>query len=119
MRPSLIKVLLHLEGLAVLSASVVAYAECGDSWGKFFLWFLAPDLAMLGYLVSPLLGARVYNVFHTYFSPFLLWLFVYFFHHPSLSSVCLIWVAHIGFDRMLGYGLKYATQFNQTHLNRV
>ena len=119
MRPSFAKILLHLEGLAVLVGSVVAYRELGDSWGKFILIFLAPDLSMFGYFASPTIGARVYNVFHTYFGPFLLWLFVYFFHWPSLSSICLIWVAHIGFDRLLGYGLKYPTQFKDTHLNRV
>jgi hypothetical protein len=30
-----------------------------------------------------------------------------------------IWVAHIGFDRMLGYGLKYPTAFSDTHLGRI
>jgi hypothetical protein len=47
----------------------------------------------------------------------------------ELASVCiavsraghldawLIWTAHIGFDRMLGYGLKYPTRFKDTHLN--
>ncbi|MDU3890869.1 MAG: DUF4260 family protein [Serratia liquefaciens] len=28
----------------------------------------------------------------------------------------LIWGAHIGFDRALGYGLKYASGFADTHL---
>jgi len=118
-RLSFAKILLHLEGLAVLVGSLVAYRELGDSWGKFFVLFLAPDLGMLGYLASPELGSKTYNLFHTYFSPFLLWLFVYFVHWPSLSSICLIWVAHIGFDRLLGYGLKYPTQFKDSHLNRV
>jgi hypothetical protein len=119
MRSSFAKILLHLEGAAALVASVVAYGELGDSWGKFFLLFLTPDLAMLGYLASTAVGAKVYNVFHTYFGPFLLWLFVHFFHWPSLSSICLIWVGHIGFDRLLGYGLKYPTEFKDTHINRV
>ena len=31
----------------------------------------------------------------------------------------LIWAAHIGFDRALGYGLKYPTSFGETHLGRI
>jgi hypothetical protein len=33
--------------------------------------------------------------------------------------LCVIWVAHIGFDRLLGYGLKYPTAFKDTHLGKV
>jgi hypothetical protein len=29
----------------------------------------------------------------------------------------LIWAAHIGLDRMLGFGLQYPTRFKDTHLN--
>jgi hypothetical protein len=31
--------------------------------------------------------------------------------------IALIWIAHIAFDRLLGFGLKYPTQFKDTHLN--
>jgi hypothetical protein len=31
----------------------------------------------------------------------------------------MIWIAHIGMDRMLGFGLKYPTRFNATHLQHV
>ena len=31
----------------------------------------------------------------------------------------LIWIVHIGVDRTLGYGLKYPTDFKDTHLQRV
>jgi hypothetical protein len=31
----------------------------------------------------------------------------------------LIWLAHVGADRLLGYGLKYPTGFRDTHLQRV
>jgi len=36
-----------------------------------------------------------------------------------IIAIGLIWTAHIGMDRMLGYGLKYPTHFKDTHLNRV
>jgi Domain of unknown function (DUF4260) len=36
-----------------------------------------------------------------------------------MTQVGLIWLAHIGIDRVLGYGLKYPTGFKDTHLSRV
>jgi hypothetical protein len=35
------------------------------------------------------------------------------------EDIALIWLAHVGFDRALGYGLKYATAFGDTHLGRI
>lgn len=95
------------------------YRELGGSWRRFALLFLAPDLLMLGYVFGLKTGARVYNAGHTYASPFLLWAIVYFGHRSALFPLCLIWVAHIGFDRLLGYGLKYNCAFKDTHLQRV
>ena len=31
--------------------------------------------------------------------------------------VALVWAAHIGVDRAVGYGLKYPTGFKHTHLS--
>ena len=119
MKLSMPKRLLHIEGLTVLLVACIAYREIGDSWGKFAALFLTPDLLMLGYLFGKKAGAQVYNAGHTYTAPFLLWIIVYFAHQPLLFPLCLIWVAHIGFDRFLGYGLKYNTEFKDTHLSRV
>ena len=38
---------------------------------------------------------------------------------PIYISLGLIWFAHIGFDRMMGFGLKYPTRFGDTHLGRI
>lgn len=113
------KIILHIEGLVVLLAAITFYRHLGASWMTFAVLFLAPDLFMLGYLFGTKIGALAYNSAHTYIGPFLLWAIAYFSAQPSLIPVCLIWIAHIGFDRLLGYGLKYATDFKDTHLNRV
>jgi hypothetical protein len=112
-------IMLRLEGLAVLSAACLMYGEEGYHWGKFFMLFLVPDLLMVGYLWGTKAGAIVYNSGHTYAAPFALWLIAYFGHMPSLVPLALILTAHIGFDRLLGYGLKYGTAFKDTHLGRV
>jgi hypothetical protein len=109
--------LLHLEGAAVLIASLFAYHSTHASWLQFVLLFLLPDLSMLGYLASVRVGAIAYNAIHTYLGPLALAGYSIGTGHPSLLPLSFIWFAHIGFDRMLGYGLKYPTQFKDTHLN--
>ena len=88
-------------------------------WPAFALFFLAPDLAMLAYLFGPRAGALGYNLAHTYAFALLLALAGFFAGVPIAAAGGLIWAAHIGFDRALGYGLKYPTGFGDTHLGRA
>lgn len=108
----------RLEGLAALVLGVVAYAWLGQSWWVFALLFLAPDLTMLGYLHSPRLGAVTYNLGHTYAAPAVLAL-TGLALGPLAYGLAAIWAAHIGFDRLLGYGLKLDAGFEQTHLGPI
>ena len=119
MKPSLPKLLLHLEGLAVLTIAGFAYHRMGASWIEFAVLFLAPDISMAGYFFGRKTGAVVYDAAHTYLAPFLLAAIAYLAGAPSVLPMALIWCAHIGFDRLLGYGLKYETEFKDTHLNRL
>ncbi len=111
-----INLLLRAEGAAMLAAASVAYAQTGAHWGWFAGLFLAPDLMMLGYLHNTRTGAAVYNLGHTCLLPAALLAASLLFGWSATVAVALIWVAHIGFDRMLGYGLKYATGFKHSHL---
>jgi len=113
------RLLLHAEGLVVLIAATVAYGKLGASWGLFALLFLAPDVAALGYLRGHAVGAWAYNTLHTYLGPALLAAAAAALDAPGLYPFVLIWFAHIGFDRLLGYGLKYPSAFKDTHLHRV
>jgi hypothetical protein len=99
--------------------SVVFYARNGASWWLFAALWLAPDLSMLGYLAGPCWGARIYNAFHTYVTPAALALCALLFHAHADLAVALIWANHIGVDRLLGFGLKYADGFGYTHLGRA
>jgi Domain of unknown function (DUF4260) len=110
----------RLEGLAVAAVTAVLYARTGASWWLFAALWLLPDLSMLGYLRSSCFGARVYNAFHNYVPPVTLALFALLAHEGGLlMPVALIWANHIGVDRLLGYGLKYAEGFGWTHLGRL
>lgn len=107
----------RLEGLVVLASAIAVYFWLGQSWLVFALLFLAPDLFMLGYLRGKRTGALVYNLGHTYAAPAVLVLLGLTGGGAILYGLCAIWVAHIGFDRMLGYGFKLG-DFKQTHLSR-
>jgi hypothetical protein len=113
------KLLLHVEGMAVLAASAVAYERTGARWLWFAVFFLAPDVSMVGYALGPRAGSLAYNVVHTYTAPLALGIAGALAHQPSWAPVALVWIAHIGFDRLLGYGLKYETSFKDTHLSRI
>jgi hypothetical protein len=111
--------LLMVEGATMLAGSVLLYWTGGGSWWLFALLLLAPDLSMLGYLAGPRVGAVAYNVFHSYQLPAALGLVGLFVGVPLAVSVALVWFAHIGMDRLMGYGLKYPTGFKDTHLQRI
>ena len=113
------RVLLRLEGAAVLALAVAGYRASGGNWWLFALLLLAPDLAALGYLAGNRVGAATYNLVHTYALPLALLGYGLWGASPLALSLALIWLAHIGMDRAVGYGLKYATAFKDTHLGRV
>jgi hypothetical protein len=112
-----VRVWLRVEGLAVLVAAVWLFATAGYSWLLFALLFLAPDLSFAGYLAGPSIGAAAYNAVHSYVAPILL--AAVLAAAGAGTAVPLIWAAHIGFDRSLGYGLKYPSAFADTHLGRI
>ena len=118
MKLALPPILLRLEGAVLLALSILLYGLNGASWVLFVLLFLVPDLSMLGYLSGPQRGTISYNLFHTYILPGLLAALGLFTESSLLVSLALVWFAHIGFDRMVGYGLKYPSGFFDTHLHR-
>ncbi len=109
--------ILRAEGLGVLAAACWAYASLDASWWLFAVLFLGPDLLMLGYARDARTGALVYNLGHSYLVPLLLLALGQGAGWPLGTALGLIWAAHIGFDRMLGYGLKYPWAFKATHLS--
>ena len=114
-----VRTLLRLEGATVLAICVAAYTQWGQGWGLFALLFLLPDVAFLAYLAGPRVGAAAYNASHAYLGALSLLAAGLLGAHPLVLALGLIWCAHIGFDRMLGYGLKYSAGFHSTHLGTL
>lgn len=113
------RLLLHLEGAAVLITALIFYGQNGYSWWLFALLLLAPDLSALGYLHSQEVGSLCYNVVHTTVLPIALALLSLLLGIDLGLQLALIWLAHIGMDRLVGYGLKYPDGFKVTHFNKV
>lgn len=111
--------LLRVEGAFALGVSILLYRASHRSWILFAVLFFLPDLFMLGYLLNTRIGAAVYNFVHTMFAPGVWIVIAMFTSRKQLLPFAFIWTAHIGFDRMLGYGLKYPTRFKDTHLQHV
>jgi len=114
-----VRTILRLEGLAVLAAAAIMYERSGFGWATFALFFLVPDVSLLGYFAGRRVGAFTYNMAHAYVGALVSFAAGLALAAPTLEVAGLIWSAHIGFDRAMGYGLKYAAGFGFTHLGRI
>lgn len=112
-------VLLRLESAVMLGVLLAAYAWSGHSWWLFAVLFLVPDLSMLAYFANPRIGAAVYNAVHSTLGPVLVGAGGLMLGYSLLPWLAVVWAAHIVFDRMLGFGLKYASGFKDTHLGSL
>ena len=114
-----VRALLRLEGVVLFAGMTLLYALWDGSWWVYAILFLAPDLSFAAYLAGPRAGAIVYNAAHSYLLPVALMTTGLAMASPLVLSIAMIWLAHIGIDRALGYGLKYQAGFAFTHLVRI
>jgi len=114
-----LRVVLRLEGLVLLAIALLLYGRVHASWWLFAGLFLLPDISFTGYLCGPRIGALAYNAAHSTIGPLMLAALALVYPSLHLVPIALIWLAHVGFDRALGYGLKMASGFRDTHLGRI
>jgi Domain of unknown function (DUF4260) len=114
-----LRTLLRLEGLTLFAGMTLLYAIWGGSWWVYAILFLVPDVSFAAYLAGPRAGAIIYNAAHSYMAPMALMTTGFAMDSPLTLSIAMIWLAHIGIDRALGYGLKYSAGFGFTHLGRI
>ena len=117
--PGLVTRLLRLEGAAALVGGILLYQQTGADWIVFIVLLLLPDLSILGYVRGPAIGAVVYNLVHTWALAGALLGVGFLLQVPIVFAAGAALLAHIGGDRLLGYGLKYPTSFQDTHLGRI
>ncbi|HXI06779.1 MAG: DUF4260 domain-containing protein [Bradyrhizobium sp.] len=114
-----VRLLLRLEGIALFIGMTMLYALWDGSWWVYAILFLVPDASFAAYLSGPKAGAIIYNAAHSYLGPMSLMTLGFATAAPLTLSIAMIWLAHIGFDRALGFGLKYQAGFAFTHLGRL
>lgn len=105
--------------MAVAAAAIALYFHADYPWWLLAALVLVPDLSMVGYLAGPTIGAAAYDAAHTYVVPVALATVGVIGDAELAVQLGLIWLTHIGVDRAIGYGLKYPTDFKDTHLQRV
>ncbi|MBI2763278.1 MAG: DUF4260 domain-containing protein [Chloroflexi bacterium] len=110
---------LRAEGIAALVGGFLAWLGLEAPWPLFFLFLLVPDLSMIGYRQGPHAGAITYNIVHNWATSGLVLGLGIAAASPALTLAGLILIAHVGMDRAFGYGLKYPTSFQDTHLGRI
>jgi hypothetical protein len=113
------RLLLRIEGAALALAAIYLFHRLGGNWWLFGALILVPDVGLVAYLLGTRAGAIAYNAMHVLFVPIALALAGFLLPQFDLLSVALIWMAHIGIDRALGFGLKYGAGFGLTHLGRI
>ncbi|WP_200901944.1 DUF4260 domain-containing protein [Microvirga vignae] len=113
------RLLLRLEGLVLLAAATWAFSQTSQSWWLYAALFFVPDVSFAAYATGSKPGSMAYSALHSTIGPAILGLAGLAFGSLLLLGVAAIWAAHVGFDRALGYGLKYATGFSDTHLGRI
>jgi hypothetical protein len=110
---------LRMEGLAALVAGGALFLENGGWLIALVPLLLAVDVSMVGYLAGPRAGALGYNVAHSWATGLLVLGTGAAIGWTPLVLAGAVLVAHVGMDRLAGYGLKYPTGFGDTHLGRI
>jgi hypothetical protein len=107
---------LRLDGLTLFAAALVLFGATHQPWWLVPAVILLPDLFMIGYVRGTRIGANVYNLGHAYPLPAIMSVVGAVGHHPLTLALGLLWLAHMGMDRLARYGLKYDKSFQHTHL---
>jgi len=111
----------RVEGALLFATGILLFWRGGHDFSVWqaLLIFFVPDLSMLGYALGPKVGAYSYNTVHLYGFGASLLAAGLIGSLPDLAAIGALWLAHSGFDRMLGYGLKSAQGFAFTHLGKI
>jgi hypothetical protein len=113
------KRLIKWEEAAMFLLSIFLISQLHYAWYWWLVWILAPDLSMLAYLGGNRVGAIGYNVVHHKGVAILVYLAGWYWLQPAVEYAGLILLGHSSMDRAMGYGLKYFSGFQDTHLGKI
>ena len=110
---------LILESIVIFIGALLIYLFLNDNWIIFLVLLLGPDLFMVGYLKNSRIGNIIYNIGDLFAWSIILIVIALFIDLNLLILFDLIWIAHISMDRAMEYGLKYPSDFNDTHMQKI
>ncbi|MFM1915539.1 MAG: hypothetical protein RLZZ531_1208 [Bacteroidota bacterium] len=114
------KNVIKLESVGIFIGLLYTYhLQFPYEWGFFLMWFFAPDLSFLAYVISKKSAGICYNIVH---HQGLIAVFMggsVMFGSIYAYQIGFIFLAHSVFDRVMGYGLKYLDHFDHTHLGWI
>ena len=114
-----VRLFLRIEALAIFVAGVAAYGQLGGPWLAIVPLLLVPDISMIGFVRDARIGALTYDIGHNLATAAALLGLGLWLNVGWLAIAGSVLVAHIGMDRVFGYGLKYPTEFKDTHLQHI
>lgn len=107
---------IRVEEAAMFGLSIFLFNQLDFDWWWYLALILAPDIGMIGYLLSPRVGAVTYNLFHHKAVALIVLLLGWYFNQEWTALIGIILFGHASMDRMFGFGLKYPDSFKHTHL---
>lgn len=113
------KTIIKLEELGLFILGIYLFSLLNFEWWWFLVLILAPDLAMLGYIFGNKNGAFFYNIFHNRGIAILAYILGSYLKMELLQLIGVVLFSHSSMDRMFGYGLKFESGFNYTHLGKI
>ncbi len=104
------------EAFSIFLLGLFFYNYLDYGWGIFALLFFLPDAGAIGYLISHRAGSTLYNLTHWKLWPLALGTFGLIAGDDTAKMLAIIWITHITFDRMLGWGFKTGGSFYETDM---
>jgi uncharacterized protein DUF4260 len=110
-----------LLGFVATGLAIAEVVTQHATWWPLLVFAMAPDLSFLvgmsGGLARGQLHPRavpIYNAVHRYWAPVVLVGIMFLVHSPEWVAAGLAGIAHISFDRALGFGLRTREGFQRT-----
>ena len=113
------KNLLKLEELFMFALTIFLFSKLDFAWWWYPVLLLTPDISMIGYLISPQIGAGTYNFIHHKALGISIFVLGIILANQLIQFAGLILFGHSSMDRILGYGLKHSDSFQHTHLGMI
>jgi hypothetical protein len=113
------KWIIQLEEWALFTLCAFAFYHLDVPFKWFWILLLTPDISAIGYILGNKIGAICYNIVHHKALAIAIIIIGWYNLNQQLAGFGLILLAHSSIDRALGYGFKYFSGFQHTHLGKI